>query len=254
MDRTHPRKSWFSKGRVIGIGLLLSTLVLVSAMLVVHALPGASPAANVAHASGGGGGGCATTSGPSCTFKGNTATVDFFLSSPDGCVQTSGFLEVMQNVTHNPPDPTVSGNTAFVSISQNNFCTGTFLDASGQASGVNFQADQALTTASLNDSITVVDFFSGNTFTLTVNLTWQGVGAVSKLVDSTHFRTPGTIINSHFSGTSRAANVSGSLGFGAANIASPTNFSGGGGGGGGGGFFGGELQYAQGGSVDISHP
>ena len=251
MDRKQPRKSWFSRGRIIGIGLVLGTLVLVSAMLVSHALPGASRTGNVAHASGGGGG-CVSTTGPVCTFKGNTAVVDFFLSSPDGCVQTSGFIEVAQNVTHNPPDPTVSGNTAFVSVFQDNFCTGTFLDGSGQASGVNFQADKDLNSASLNDSIPVVDFNTGNTFTLTVNLTWQGVGAVSKLVDSNHFRTQGTIINSHFSGTNRAANVSGTLGFGTANIASPINFSGGGGGGGG-GFFGGELEYAQSGSVDISH-
>ena len=254
MDRKQPRKSWFSRGRVIGIGLVFGTLVLVSAMLVSHALPGASRVANVAHASGGGGESCVPTSGPSCHFNGNTALVNFFLASPDGCVQTGGFLEVTQNVTHDPPDPAVSGNTVFVSLFQNNFCTQNTLDGFGQASGVSFQADKDLTTASLNATIPVFDFVSGNTFTLIVNLTWQGVGAVSKMVDSNHFRTQGTIINTHFSGTNRAANVSGTLGFGAANIASPTNFSGGGGGGGGGGFFGGELEYAQSGTVDISHP
>ncbi|HEY7354818.1 MAG TPA: hypothetical protein VH590_00085 [Ktedonobacterales bacterium] len=246
------RKSLFSRRRILGIGLILSVLVLASAMLVAHALPGANKVANVAHASGGGGGSCVPTSGPSCHFQGNTALVNFFVSSPDGCVQTSGFLEVMQNVTHSPPDQTISGNTVFVSLSQDNFCTGDFLDVSGQGSGVNFQADKGLNTASLDDSFQVVDFNTGNTFTVTVNLTWQGVGAVSKLEDSTHFRTQGTMFNSHFNGTSRAANVSGTLSFGTATIASPTNFSGSGGGGGG-GFFGGELQYAQGGSVDISH-
>src|ERR1051326_3964929 len=144
MNEKSLRKSWFSRGRVIGIGLVLRILVLVSAVLVAKALPGANQAANVAHASGGPGGSCAPTSGPHCNFKGNTAMVDFFLSSPDGCISLNGFIEVLQNVTHNPPDQKVSGNTVFASVSQSDFCKGFFIDASGKASDVNFQADKDL--------------------------------------------------------------------------------------------------------------
>ena len=270
MDKEHlesPRKNFFSKGRVVAIGLVMSALVLVGAGLVAHFLPANGQTASVAHASGGGGGGCVTTNGPVCTFKGSTAIVNFFSASADGCVQTNGFLEAMESVTRNPPGPQVAGTTVFVSIFQDDFCAGTFVDASGQASGVNFQADKTLNSASLSGDIPVVDSDSGNTLTVSVNLTWQGVGATSKLVDISHFRTQGTIINNHFVGTDRAANVSGTLSFGTVSITSPAPLSsnGGsgffisspaplsGGGGSGGGFFGGELEYAQSGTVQIIH-
>jgi hypothetical protein len=262
-----PRKSIFSKGRVVAIGLVMSALVLVGAGLVVHFLPANGQTASVAHASGGGGGGCVTTNGPVCTFKGSTALVDFFSASADGCVQTSGFVEAMESVTHNPPGPQVDGTTVFISLFQDDFCNNTFVDDFGQASGLDFQADKALNSASLSGDIPVFDSNTGTIFTVTVNLAWQGIGATSKQVDISHFRSPGTIINNHFVGTNRAAIVTGTLSFGTVSISSPPSLSsnGGsgffiasaaplsGGGGGGGGFSGGELEYAQSGSVQIIH-
>jgi hypothetical protein len=133
------------------------------------------------------------------------------------------------------------------SFFQQNSCTGALLTQfDGVANGVGFQGDRDLNAASLNGTFTETNLSTGATITLTVHLTWQGVGAVQGGEQNSHTQTPdGTIINTHFESASRAADVSGSLSFGSVNILS---------GGGNGVFEGGEFLSDQTVTVTIPHP
>src|SRR5689334_17446739 len=122
MEMKQPRKTVFSKSRVIVIGLAFSVLVLVGAGLFVHALPGRGKAANVAHASGGGGGGCFSTTSPVCHFKDQFANADFQTVSPDGCIVTDAFVFASNNVTR--PSTSGSGSFANINLFAFNQCTG----------------------------------------------------------------------------------------------------------------------------------
>jgi hypothetical protein len=48
-------------------------------------------------------------------------------------------------------------------------------------------------------------------FTTTLNVTLKGYGSTTKSVDSQHFHGQGTIFNTHFSGTNRNAEASGTV-------------------------------------------
>ena len=240
-----------SKGRLVAAGFIVAVLIVVASVLAVRALPGgqtahAASASGVSPNSGGGGGGCVSSTTPVCTFHGNGADAFFSSSSPDGCVQTNGSLFAAENVTHSPPGPGVSGTTALVFISQFNVCIGTdLLEASGFASGVNFQFSR-LDSASLNAAIPATDNLTGNPLTVNVNLTWQGIGGTSTSMDNNHFFSPGFIEITHFVGSSRAAIVTGSISFGTTSFASPNS-----GGGGGGGGLSGDLTSSKNGTIQI---
>jgi hypothetical protein len=77
-------------------------------------------------------------------------------------------------------------------------------------------------------------------FTSTINMTWQGFGPTSTFIDNSHIRTPGFLLNSHFMGTSIAAEASGALTDGASNLATAPTFNA-------------VLENASSGTVTISH-
>jgi hypothetical protein len=57
----------------------------------------------------------------------------------------------------------------------------------------------------------VFDEVSGASFDLAVDLSWAGVGPLGRQQTTSHFDTPGCIINSHFQGRSRPAQAWGSV-------------------------------------------
>src|SRR5215469_1118289 len=65
--------------------VLILGLALVCLLAVVAAITMVPGIGRTAHASGSGGGGCAAPTGPSCTFKGHNASVDFGTISNDQC-------------------------------------------------------------------------------------------------------------------------------------------------------------------------
>jgi hypothetical protein len=193
--------------------------------------------------SSGGGGSCFPTSGPVCTFKNNVAFADFggvssgsSVSSNSGVGGGGGGCGTFTNVFVQPMQSlTRPGNTAsqvvFVSISQYDSCTGMQLVGASNTDPNTFAPDftgtiqfgTGLSTATVNGTAPMFDFFTGaQVFTTTINVTWQGYGPTGTSIDSSHFRAPGYIVNSHFHGSSRAAEASGTLTDGTgANLATP---------------------------------
>ena len=84
-----PRKS-----RILALGLALAAVVAAGTFTFIHNSP-------AAHAGGTGGGCISTTGAPVCTVKGNSAFAEY--ESFTDCVGTQAFVDVSEQVSHNPP-------------------------------------------------------------------------------------------------------------------------------------------------------
>ena len=188
--------------------MALTTLVVVVALLVGQSLLGFTHSTKAA--GGGGGNGCAGIPQGICQYKGNTAEADFNEISPDGCIQTSFHLTVSEDVTTTPPDPRVSGKTAFAYLNQYDACNNVYVLAlTGFASTVDFQATR-VTQATL-DATVEADDGNGNIIPMVVQLSWQGIGGTATSIQDDFFRSPAEVMHSKFTSISRQATVTGSI-------------------------------------------
>lgn len=202
------------------------TAVGIAALIAVLALALVSLNARAALGSGSGGGGCFSTTGPACTFSGHSANAQFSSVASDGCTVTDAFVSAFDNFT-NPGRAASQSVSAAINIY--NACTGVPLlsvsnfdpntGMSNFTGTIKFSTD--LSSASVNGSATMYDFLGGSApFTSTINISWSGFGAISTFMDNSHFRAPGFMMNSHFTGVSREAEASGVL-----TDASGTNYA-----------------------------
>ncbi len=140
-------------------------------------------------------------------FHGLSAQADFDNLSPDGCIDTFVFVDGSQNTVHNQ-----TSSEADVAIGQFDNCTNTqLLGASGFTLNPNFQIDKKLLSASLNTTISVTDFVSGNTFDVSVNLSWTSTSAIGHENSSFHLHTKSFTENGHFNADFRDAIASGTV-------------------------------------------
>jgi hypothetical protein len=152
-------------------------------------------------------------------FRGETASA--FFSSTDGCIATDVFISATEGVSQNPPGKGDPISQAFIFISQYNFCTDTLLlNAEGFAllSNADFDVSGKLDLATLNTTINVFDFVSNTSFDIFIDLTWTGIGPLSRQSNNSHFNTPGCKIHSRFRGTFRSAEASGTVSDGTTNF------------------------------------
>ncbi len=171
-----------------------------------------------------------TTSAPRAHAASGTTTVFRFhglstfasFDSSDGCIDTSVSVDGFQNTVNKQ---TTSG--ADIVIVQFNPCTSTLLlGAFGFTSNPNFQVGKKLVSASLNTTISVTDIVSGNTFPVSVNLTWTSTSAIAHEDQTFHFHTKGFTENGHFNADFRDANASGTVSDGTTNFTpSPSVFA-----------------------------
>lgn len=210
MPTRGPRFS--GKRRLTAIALSVTGLVAVLAVVGVLVLN-----TRTAHGSGTGGGGCFNVSGPACTFKGNTSFNDFGTVSTDGCIFTDSQVAFFDSLTR---PGNVATQSVFVSISKWDSCNGVPLeevsnfDPNSGASTFNgtVQFGSNLSSASVNGTAPMYDQFTGNLlFTTTVNITVKAYGPSSSFSASSHYHAPGFVMNSHFTGTSRPAEASGTF-------------------------------------------
>ncbi len=151
-------------------------------------------------------------------FHGLTSFAVFDSVSPDGCVDTFVVLEAQKSRTSLEAD---------VFIGKFDFCTQTdLLEASGSTFNPDFQISTKLDSASLNATISVFDFLSGNTFNVSVSTTWTATGPLSHEIQSFHFHTKGFIDNFHLNAAFRDAGASGTVSDGTTNFTpSPSLFA-----------------------------
>jgi uncharacterized protein YodC (DUF2158 family) len=201
------------KRRLVAVGLSLLGLTAVAAILAVTFL-----AFNTHPAFGsgsGGGGGCYSTSGPVCTFKGNQAYVDFSSVSADGCIFTDTYVSTYENL-QNPGH--VASQAVYVSMSQWDNCNEQLLWGVDNFDPNSYmptftgtvQYGSQLSSATINGTAPLYDYFTGaQVFTTTINVTLKGYGPTSTSMNVSQYRSPGFVMSTHFTGSSRAAEASG---------------------------------------------
>lgn len=106
------------------------------------------------------------------------------------------------------------GSAAGVYISQYDYCNEELLVAADGFTGLDaddFQIDRQLNSATLHTTITVYDWVSDTTYPVDVDVNWTGTGDPYRESGGSRYNTPGFKYNSHFQGTFRSAEVSGSV-------------------------------------------
>jgi hypothetical protein len=144
------------------------------------------------------------------------------LDAYDDCVYTDFYVSANAYWEKNEPGAPTSNNAVYAGFYQSRFCGG---DTWGYAYGSGFvsdvaQLDPKLASASASVSFDVFvyectltdeDYSCTETvvpFTGTIN--WTGVGTTTRTKSNESYKTPSTMYRSHYSGTYREAEVSGS--------------------------------------------
>jgi hypothetical protein len=152
-------------------------------------------------------------SGTTTQFKFHGLSAQANFDNTDGCIETFVFVDGFQNTVNKQ---TFSGADVF--IGKVNNCTNTsLLNASGGTDSPSFQIDQELLSASLSATIPVTDSVSGNTFLVSVNMTWTSTSAIGHQNATSHYHTKGFTINSHSNADFRDAIASGTVSDGTTN-------------------------------------
>jgi hypothetical protein len=228
-------RTFYSSGKR-RLALVALSSVVVAALVAGLGITVLALGAHTAFGSSSGGGGCFSTGGPVCTYKDHTGYADFGSVSPDGCLFTDAFVQPFENLTspgHN------ASQSVYVNINVWNYCT----SATGGTSGTSgfsscgggcggyvssvsnvdpvtgipaftgtVQFGTQLSSATVNGTATMFDNFTGaQVFTSTINLSWHAYGPSSTFIDSSHYRAPGFLLNTHSHGTSSAAAASGTF-------------------------------------------
>ena len=197
--------------RLVAIGLAAVTLVAVVGGVVFMSFHTRTALGS------GSGGGCISTTGPACTFKSGTAFVDFSSVSDDGCIFTDAQVSLYSSLT--TPGHVATQNVS-VFLTKWDYCNGVpLMEASDidPNTGLStftgsFQMPSDLSTAAAHGTAAMYDWVSGTQlYTASLDLTFKGYGSTSKYRDSQHFQAPGFVMNSHFTGISRSAEVSGTF-------------------------------------------
>lgn len=200
--------------QLVLVGLAVVGLAAVVAVLVVAVAPFG---ARVAHGSGSGGGGCISTTGPVCHFTSTNAFATFASVSSDGCIFTFASVQPFASLTR---PSNVTSQAVMVTINAFDNCQGITLENASNFDPSTGQSDftgtiqfgTKLSTATVVGTAPMFDATSGVLlFTTTIHVTWQGFGATTTFISNSHSRSPGFIMDTHFSGDTRMAAASGTL-------------------------------------------
>jgi hypothetical protein len=148
-------------------------------------------------------------------FKGQNASANFYQS--DDCNYSSVSVNGFDNVTKSGPGAPVSQTGAYLYYSSYNFCTGAQFYGSGFSENIPFTSNK-LNSATLNGTFTVYDYYSGTSKTATVNLTWTGTGDTYRGKSQSRYQGPGYTSIYRSSGSSRDAEVTGTVTLDGANL------------------------------------
>lgn len=147
-------------------------------------------------------------------------TADFSSIDPSGCLET--FVSVFgaeqtlkQGAGTGAPRP-----LAAVQVIEFNFCTNEVpRSIFGQTDEASFQASKKLTDARLLATIPAFDVVSEVEVQVVVDLAWTGTGELTTQSNRFRLKTPGRLVSQWSKGTSRPAEVSGTVAVGVENVA-----------------------------------
>jgi hypothetical protein len=168
----------------------------------------------------------ATTEVQRVTFVGSQAAFGFNASTSITCADGSGgvaavfgFISGADSINSSTGNPQSISNGTFVEIDfYSNSCTGAFLSFGDGGMANSYTApDKKLSSAAIAGSGTVQDFNTGNTFPVSVNVSFAGTGSTFQQKSSSHTKVTGTkhgnlsISHQMSANSSRSATVTGSV-------------------------------------------
>jgi hypothetical protein len=153
-------------------------------------------------------------------FRGEYVYASFYSTDSLGCIVTSAYVSATNGWTQDTGRPTTS-SWGYLSIYQYDQCHGYQPLLSGYWSGGlaagTLDISSALNTASLKTVAQVYDYFTGSYRAVSIDLTWTGNDVISRGQSHTIFQSPGSWYSTRYNGTSRGADVAGSISAGFGN-------------------------------------
>jgi hypothetical protein len=152
-------------------------------------------------------------------FKGTMATA--FFDAEDECIDTFVGVRAFDGIERAGPGKPAKGSAVEVFVEQFNFCDETLLlnaESITDVSASEFQIDKKLASARLTKTVELTDTVSGNSFDVSVDLTWTATGQPEVTRNRFYLRTPGRTIHEQDKGTFREATTAGTV------SSAPTNF------------------------------
>ncbi|MFS0515437.1 hypothetical protein ACEYW6_12055 [Nostoc sp. UIC 10607] len=141
-------------------------------------------------------------------IKGQNAYASFYQS--DDCSYTYVSVYGFDSATKSGSGAPISQTGGYLDYSSYNYCTGAQFYGSGFSENIPFTSNK-LNSATLNGTFTVYDYYSETSKTATVNLTWTGTGDTYRGKSNSRYQGPGYSSIYRSSGSSRDAQVSGTV-------------------------------------------
>jgi hypothetical protein len=143
------------------------------------------------------------------------------------CLATDVFVVGAEQARKQGPGKPAAGPIAIVQVFQFNFCTFEVLrDIFGETNEATVQANRSrLSRASLEATIPAFDFVNQVEVQVVVDLAWTAVGALTSESERFRLKGPTAHVNFSFKGTSRPAEVSGTVAVGGENLATSAVFA-----------------------------
>jgi hypothetical protein len=154
-------------------------------------------------------------------FKGITAYASFWSLDPTGCISTYVDVSVYESIYRNPPQDPGSYAAAYLYISRYDYCQNLYLNEiygyANLAEGA-FDTRGKLQTTRLVTTMEVYDWLTNTTAPVSIDLTWTGTGDVSRGSYNSRGNYPSYRYMYHSVGSSRPADVTGSVVLGGTNL------------------------------------
>jgi len=151
---------------------------------------------------------------PVCHFSGYfvsaVATTQDTSTCSDGVI-TSFTLYAADNVTQTPPGRPTGSPLASVYYSRYDNCSYEYDYGYGEILGADFKSTGNLGNATVNATIPLTQYGNSTGTTITLSLTWTGVGSIGTTIDTQQVRMGDVTTKTHFKGENRSAVVSGTV-------------------------------------------
>ena len=154
-------------------------------------------------------------------FRSKGSVAFAFFDAEEGCIGTGVFVRAFDGTEREGSGKPTKGATVEVFVEQFNFCDETLLliaEGSTAVSSAEFQIDKKLESARLTTTVELTDSVSGNSFNVSLDLSWTATSPPEVVRNRFILRSPGRTFHEVDRGAFREASTTGTI------SSEPTNF------------------------------
>jgi hypothetical protein len=154
-------------------------------------------------------------------FRAKGALAVVLLDAVDGCIGTSVFVRAFDGTEREGSGKPTKGAVVAVFVDRFNICDEILLlsaEGSAAISGAEFQIDRKLESARLTTTVELTDSVSGNSFNISMDLSWIATSQPEVVRSRFFIRSPGRTVHEMDRGAFREAGTTGTV------SSEPTNF------------------------------